>query len=357
MKKCSLCDTLIIGNTCPNCGMRIDDGNASTTQANNARYNTTNQNYNTTNNQSYNTNSSKTLNNPEFNSSNTRQFGTSKPKKPMSRFSRTLISAGFILLFSVASEFLDGSFSEPVAPEPDYDYNQIMENIDNYNENYNDTQEDMQGILEGIDIPNLEEYETGQLYWQDEYDYMLEFSSASEYYMSYYPGTHLVGLDIPAGDYILRIEMFDEGRVPDTIILNGESLEISQDMFLTFANGDVFQFVGGHGFNLSSFNNQDLIYLDTVPKNDEFYAYSVSSEITVGNEVSANTYDVQLFAYEDAIIEINYPEGYALQDFSISLTPDDYFFDNLILPEGTVLNGDTPFDLQVSPFNVISLIS
>ncbi len=289
------------------------------------------QNYN----KQYNTNYNKSTSN------NNSSFGN--------MIRRTILGA--IPLLIVMALNLD--IFEP-EPEPEYDYNQIMENIESFNE---DNQSDFDEILDDIELPDIENMPESA-YWQSEYDFMYSVASGEVYNVTYYPGTHLVGLDIPAGDYELTVENYLRIGLPTSVSINGESLVIDDVISFSVSEGDIFQYGGGVGVYLYSTNHQSLGFLYLVAKNEEYSIIEIENEIIVdGEEIKANTYDITNPNYENVLIKIDYPNGYILSDFEILLTSDEYFFDNLILPEGTIISSDGVIMLEVSPFNVDSIIS
>ncbi len=345
MKKCTLCSTTVIGNTCPNCGMRTGDSSQSI--GNNAFENKFYQDEaknSKKEKQSYNKQFTNNKSRPSFNTSN-------KPKFNKNKLIFSLISIGIVLAIDA---FEGNSYPEPVQPEPDYDYSQVMENIENYNEN---NQNNFDEILEDIELPDTGNL-NGEAYWQSEYDFMNSYNDSEIYNVRYYQGTHIVGLDIPEGDYELAVENAQINGMPLSIKINGKDLEIEKEMNISLSDGDIFQYIGGYGFTLYSTNHQYLTFLDEVLKNEEFYYYTVSDEeVVVERDFLANTYDIISYDLDDVLVQIDYPDGYIISDFEVILTADDNFFDNVMLPEGTRIAVDGTVDFDVSPFNVDSIIS
>ncbi len=345
MKKCTLCDTLVLGDVCPNCGMRMTENiNDSKEREVGNKYKTNKTEY-------------KNPTNKGFSS-----YNNTQPKKI--KLPRSVISIILLVVTMNATEILDlfgaGNSQEPVMPE--YDYAQIAENLEDYNDSYKEEaaqQNQFASILDDVELPDIEGFDSLEdtVYWQAEYDFLKEQEASAEFYQEFSAGTHLGGLDVPAGDYILKTNPYNEVK-PDEIIFNGENLEVTSDMFLTFKDGDILQVLGGTGFSLTSPNHQTLTFLEPVAKNDDANYYTIIDTAVVGDAILANTYDVYNWSMDnDVTIKVDYPDTFVLRDFEVILTVDDYFFDNLLLPEGTVVTTSGEIDIESSPFDVLSVIN
>ncbi len=356
MKKCSLCDTLIIGNTCPNCGMRIDSDD-STKYNNNlgGDKNLGNKNVGDIFGETF----AGDKSNNNYNKPNTKYIKPKKEKSP-SKTIGSILSTLLCLALLFSDDIIE--LISTNEPEPDYDYQQIAENFQSLQEenSYEDELEDTLGaIMDDLEIPQTTV--DGQVvdtpYWQDEYDFLLSQEASNTFYQEVYPGTHIVGLDFPSGDYVLRTNIYEDFRYPKAIILNGENLEVGDDLFLTLNDGDILQILEGSGVSMMCPNHSSLSFLESVEKNEEQTFTALNNTLVAGGDIPANTYDIRNPGHNEVVISVQYPEGYPIEDFEIMLTWEDYFFDNVVLPDGAVIHSDFDVELELSPFSVDSIIS